>query len=194
MLNAVRTVFLLPLLALLCAAAQAADTYTADADHTFASFAFDHLGYSQQRGRFDTVRATVQLDMEQRSGSVEVVIAVASVSTGSTAFNQTLLGSGFFDAAQFPEIRFTGNQLVFDRLDRIERIDGNLTIKGTTRPVTLQVGHFHCMVHPLLRKQACGAHATATIRRSDFGLGKFAPLVGDTVSITVAIEALRTAP
>jgi PAS domain-containing protein len=71
---------------------------------------------------------------------------------------------------------------------------GELTIKGITRQVTLRVSHFHCMVHPLLRRQACGANADATIRRSDFGLGKFAPLVGDTVTITIAIEALRSTP
>lgn len=189
-----RTLALLLISAMWCPLARAADTYTADADHTFASFAFDHLGYSQQRGRFDTVRATVQLDTENRTGSVQVVIDVASISTGSAAFNQTLLGSAFFDAAQFPDMRFSGTELAFDKFDRIERIAGELTIKGITRQVTLRVSHFHCMVHPLLRRQACGANADATIRRSDFGLGKFAPLVGDTVTITIAIEALRSTP
>ncbi len=189
-----RTLALLLVCALWGSRAYAAETYTADADHTFASFAFDHLGYSQQRGRFDTVRATVQLDTENRTGSVQVVIDVASVSTGSATFNQTLLGSAFFDAAQFPEMRFSGTGLAFDRFDRIERVAGELTIKGITRPVTLRVSHFHCMMHPLLRRQACGANADVTIRRSDFGLGKFAPLVGDTVTITIAIEALQNPP
>ncbi len=168
----------------------AADTYVADPDHTFASFEFSHLGYSTQRNRFDTVRATVVLDRENRTGSVEATIAVASVSTGSTAFNQTLQGPSFFDAATFPTITFRGKELGFDKFDHISSVAGELTIKGVTQPLTLQVTQFKCMVHPLLRKEACGANATAKISRSTFGLGKFAPLVGDEVTLHIAIEAL----
>lgn len=169
----------------------AAERYTSDADHSFASFEFNHLGYSVQRSRFDKLSATLELDRENRTGQVEATIDVASVSTGSAAFNQTLLGASFFDAAKFPTIRFTSTALTFDRFDGIARVAGDLTIKGTTLPVTLTLSNYRCMVHPLLRKQACGANASTTISRSAFGLGKFAPLVGDAVTISIAIEALK---
>lgn len=176
---------------LLAGPAHAVDTYQADPDHTFASFEFNHLGYSTQRNRFDTVRATVQLDLVNRTGSVEASIDVASVSTGSAAFNQTLQGPSFFDVANHPTITFRGTELGFDKLDRVSSVVGELTIKGVTKPVTLQVTQFRCMVHPLLRKEACGANATASVSRSAFGLGKFVPLVGNDVTLHIAIEALK---
>lgn len=183
--------FLSLLLALLLGPAWAGEErYQSDADHSFASFEFRHLGYSTQRSRFDKVEASIRLDREARSGEVTVHIDPRSVSTGSAAFNQTLQGPSFFDVAQFPDIRFTARTLAFDRLDALSRIDGELTLKGITRPVTLTVTHFHCMMHPLLRRQACGANATTTLSRSAFGLGRFTPLVGDEVVVTVAIEAL----
>ncbi len=171
--------------------ALAADTYVSDPHHTFASFEFNHLGYSTQRGRFDTVRATVVLDRENRTGSVEATLDAASVSTGSPSFNDTLRGAAYFDAAQFPDIVFSGRDLTFDKFDHIASVAGQLTIKGVTRPITLQLTQFKCMVHPLLRREACGANATASLRRSDFGLGKFAPLVGDQVTLHLAIEAVK---
>jgi polyisoprenoid-binding protein YceI len=171
--------------------ALAADRYISDADHTFAFFEFNHLGYSVQRSRFDKVSATLVLDRENRTGTVQASIDVASVSTGSAAFNQTLLGASFFDAAKFPTIRFTSTALMFDRFDGIASVAGDLTIKGTTLPVTLTLGNYRCMVHPLLRKEACGANASTTISRSAFGLGKFTPLVSDAVTISIAIEALK---
>lgn len=176
---------------LLAMPALAAETYVSDADHTFASFEFNHLGYSTQRNRFDAVRATVLLDRENRTGTVEATIDVASVSTGSAAFNQTLQGPSFFDAATYPTIRFRGNQLGFDNFDHVRSVTGELTIKGVTQPLTLEVTRFRCMVHPLLRREACGANATAKISRTAFGLGKFAPLVGDEVTLYIAIEALK---
>lgn len=169
----------------------AADRFTSDADHTFASFSFNHLGYSQQRGRFDTVAATVTLDREQRTGQVEVTIDTTSISTGSKAFDKVLQGEPFFDVAKFPQARFTGTALAFDKFDRIASVGGELTLKGKTLPVTLQVTHYHCMMHPMLKREACGANATATISRSAYGLGKFTPLVGDAVTISVVIEALK---
>ncbi len=179
------------LLASTAAAAMAADRFTSDADHTFASFSFNHLNYSEQRGRFDKVDAVITLDREQRTGQVDVTIDVPSISTGSAAFNKVLLGEPFFDAAKFPQARFTGTALTFDKFDHIASVAGELTIKGKTLPVTLQLTHYHCMMHPLLKREACGANATAKISRSAFGLGKFTPLVGDEVTISVVIEALK---
>jgi polyisoprenoid-binding protein YceI len=173
------------------ATALAADVYQSEPDHTFAFFEFNHLGYSFQRERFDKVDATVNLDLEQRVGRVEVSIDVKSVSTGSRFFNQVLQSEAFFDASQFPLISFKSERLSFDRLDKVTAAEGDLTIKGITKPVTLTVTHFKCMMHPMLRKPACGLNAIGKIRRSDFGLGKYVPLIGDEITLYVSMEALR---
>jgi len=70
-------------------------------------------------------------------------------------------------------------------------VDGNLTIKGVTKPVTLAITSFQCMPHPMLKKDACGANATAVIKRSEFNAGKYAPYVGDEVTLTIAVEAIK---
>ncbi|MFC5521841.1 YceI family protein [Polaromonas jejuensis] len=171
--------------------ALAADVYESDPDHTFAFFEFNHIGYSFQRDRFDKVSATVSLDLAQRVGSVEVSVDVKSVSTGSRFFNQILQSEAFFDANQFPLIRFKSERLSFDLLDNVTAAEGDLTIKGITKPLTLKVTHFKCMMHPLLQKPACGLNATGKIRRSDFALAKYVPLISDEITLYVSMEALK---
>jgi len=73
-------------------------------------------------------------------------------------------------------------------------LTGDLTIKGVTRPVTLEVTHFKCMPHPMLKAPACGANATTQVKRSDFNMGKNAPFVSDEVTLTLAIEAVMEQP
>ncbi|UUZ63957.1 YceI family protein [Polaromonas sp. P1-6] len=173
------------------ASALAADVYERDPDHTFAWFEFNHLGYSMQRDRFDKVDATVTLDLENQVGSVEVSIDVQSVSTGSLLFDQVLRSDMFFDADKFPVITFKSSRLSFGKFDDVAAVEGNLTIKGITRPVTLTVTHFKCMMHPMLRKPACRLNATGKVRRSDFNLGRFVPLISDEITLHVSMEALK---
>lgn len=180
---------------LLCSAsltgAIGADIYDRDPDHTFAFFEFNHLGFSTQRERFDKVDATVTLDLPNQTGAVEVTIDVRSISTGSAIFNQVLLSESFFDAEKFPVVTFKSTKLHFGKLDDVTSVDGNLTIKGITLPLTLTVTNFKCAMHPMLRKQACGLNATGKIRRSEFNLGRFAPLISDQITLLVAMEALK---
>ena len=70
-------------------------------------------------------------------------------------------------------------------------VDGKLTVKGVTKPVTLKVTSFQCMPHPLIKKDACGANATAKIKRSEFNVGKYAPNVGDEVTLVIPVEAVK---
>lgn len=167
------------------------DVYEHDPDHTFAFFEFNHLGFSTQRDRFDKVSATVSLDLENQMGSVEVSIDVQSVSTGSLLFDQVLLSDMFFDVERFPVITFKSTQFIFGTLNNVTAVQGNLTVKGITRPVTLTVTHFKCMMHPMLRKPACGLNATGKVRRSDFNLGRFVPLIRDEITLHVVMEALK---
>ncbi len=172
------------------AAFAAPETYVIDGTHTFPRFEYSHFGYSTQSSRFDKTSGTVTLDRAAKTGSVDVVIDAASVSTGYAVFDQHLRGEDFFDTARHPAITFKSDTLQFDG-DKLARVKGVLTIKGIAQPVTLNVTSFHCMPHPMRKKDACGANATTQIKRSDFNMGKHVPHVSDAVTLTIPIEAVK---
>ena len=172
------------------AAFAAPETYTIDGTHTFPRFEYSHFGYSTQLSRFDKTTGTITLDKAAKTGSVDVTIDTTSVSTGYPLFNQHIQGEDFFDTAKYPTITYKSTKVNFDG-DKPATIEGNLTVKGITKPVTLTVTSFHCMPHPMVKKDACGANATATIKRSEFNAGKYAPYVGDDVKLTIAVEAYK---
>ncbi len=172
------------------AAFAAPETYTIEGTHTFPRFEYSHFGYSTQLSRFDKTTGTITLDKAAKTGAVDVTIDTTSVNTGYPLFNQHIQGEDFFDTAKYPTITYKSTKVNFDG-DKPATIEGNLTVKGVTKPVTLTVTSFHCMPHPMLKKDACGANATATIKRSEFNAGKYAPYVGDDVKLTIAVEAFK---
>ena len=181
----------LALATLLAPAVHAApETFVIDGTHTFPRFEYSHFGYSRQANRFDRTSGTVTLDQAAQSGAVDVVIDAASVSTGYAVFDQHLRGEDFFDVAKHPNITFKSESMKFDG-DKLKQVEGVLTIKGIARPVTLEVNSFHCMPHPMRKKDACGANATTQIKRSDFNMGKHVPHVSDEVVLSIPIEAIK---
>ncbi|TFW31290.1 YceI family protein [Duganella callida] len=168
----------------------APESFTSDENHTFSSFSYSHFGYSTQQSRFNSTKAKVTIDRAAKTGSVEATIDTKSVDTGSKLFDQHIQGEDFLDTAKYPTATFKSTKVNF-KGDVPSTIDGNLTLKGVTKPVTLTVTHFQCMDHPMAKKLACGANATATIKRTEFNAGKYAPHVGDDVTLTFAIEALK---
>lgn len=172
------------------AAHAAPETYIIEGTHTLPRFEYNHLGYSTQVSRFDKTSGRIVIDRAARTGSVDVVIDAKSVNTGSTLFNEHIQGEDLFDTARYPNITFKSNSLKFEG-DRLASVDGDLTIKGVTRPVTLTVTSFHCMPHPMRKKDACGANATTQIKRSEFNAGKHAPYVSDEVTLTIPVEAVK---
>ena len=172
------------------AALAAAETYVIDGKHTLPRFEYSHFGYSTQLSRFDKTTGTITLDRAAKTGAVEVVIDATSVDTGYALFNGHLQSENFFDTAKHPTITFKSSRMKFEG-DRLVAVEGDLTIKGIMRPLTLTVTSFQCMPHPVVKRDACGANATARIRRSDFNLGKFAPAVSDEVTLTIPVEAIR---
>ena len=168
----------------------APETYVIDNGHTFPSFSYSHFGYSIQTSRFNRTTGTIVLDKAAKTGAVEVVIDMKSVDTGSALFDEHIQAEDFLDTAKHPTATFKSTGVRFDG-DRPAAIDGNLTIKGITRPVTLKVTSFHQMPHPMMKKDAIGANATTTIKRTEFNAGKYAPNVGDEVTISVALEAVK---
>lgn len=170
--------------------ALAADSYTIDSRHTFPSFEIDHLGFSTQRGRFDETSGKVNLDVAAGKGSIEVTVNMKSISTGLAELEEHLRGPEFFDVARYPTMTFKSDRLGFAG-DKLIGADGTLTLHGVSKPVHLTIAHFHCGMNPIKMAPACGADAVTTIKRSDFGIDKFVPMVGDEVKILIQVEASK---
>ncbi len=164
-------------------------TYGVDSSHTFPRFSYSHFGYSTQLSSFKNTSGKVVFDAEAKTGSVDITIDMKSVNTGFEDFNGHIQSEDFLDTAKFPTATFKSTKVVFEG-DKPKSIDGVLTIKGVSKPVTLTVTSFQAMPHPMMKKPALGANAFTTIKRSEFGAGKFAPYVGDEVRIDIAIEAI----
>ncbi len=168
----------------------APETFVVDGTHTFPRFSYSHFGYSTQVSRFNKTTGKVVLDKAAKTGAVDVEIDTKSVDTGYDTFNEHIQGEDFLDTAKFPTATFKSTKVVFEG-DKPAAIEGKLTLKGITKPVTLKVTSFQAMPHPMLKKDAVGANATTTVKRSDFNMGKYAPYVGDDVTIDIAIEAIK---
>ncbi|WP_321407190.1 YceI family protein [Tolumonas auensis] len=168
----------------------APETYVIDGSHTFPRFSYSHFGLSKQLSRFDKTSGTIVLDKEAKTGSVDIVIDTTSVDTGFPVFNGHIQGADFLDTTAFPTATFKSTKVVF-KGDAPTEVQGDLTIKGVTKPVTLTVTSFVAMPHPMLQKDAIGANATTVIKRTDFNAGKYAPNVGDDVTIDIAVEAIK---
>jgi polyisoprenoid-binding protein YceI len=179
----------LTLALLLGGAANAAPVaYVVDGNHTFPRFEYGHLGFSTQQSRFNKTTGTVVLDTATHSASVNVTIDMASVDTGSDLFNADIRAADFLDTGKFPTATFQSTAVVF-KGDQPTQIIGNLTVKGITKPITLTVRSFKHAEHPMRHKDAIGAVATGTLKRSDFGISKYVPMVDDLITLTVVIEA-----
>ena len=176
--------------ALAAPAVAAPDTYVLDSAHSFPRFSYNHFGYSTQVSRFNKTTGKIIYDKEAKIASVDIVIDATSVDSGFPVFNEHLRGEDFFDTAKYPTATFKSTKVVFEG-DKPSAIEGNLTIKGITKPVTLTVTSFHAMPHPMKKKDAIGANAFTTVKRSDFNAGKYAPNVGDEIRIDLGVEAIK---
>ena len=157
--------------ALLGASAFAAPvTYTLDPQHTYPSFEADHFGgLSVWRGKFDATSGKVVYDKDAKSGSLEVTVDMSSIDFGMPKLNEHAKSAEMFDAAKFPTAKFSGKFTKFNAATPTEA-QGTLTMHGVTKPVTLTINSFKCMQSPLSKKEVCGADASATINRADFGV------------------------
>ena len=168
----------------------ATDSYAIDNSHTFPRFSYSHLGFSTQLSRFNKTTGKVMFDKAAKTGQVDITIDTSSVDTGSSIFNEHIQAEDFLNTAKFPTATFKSTKVIFSG-DKLSEIQGNLTLKGITKPVTLTVTSFQAIPHPMAKKDAIGANAFANIKRTDFNMGKYAPNVSDEVRIDIAIEAIK---
>ncbi len=169
----------------------AQESYVGDPGHTMASFETGHLGVSWIRGRFNkTTSARVVLDRAAGKGAIDVTIDTASIDTGHEGRDKHLRSADYLDVEKFPAMTFRSNNLKFSD-DVLTGADGELTLMGATRPVSLKVSMFRCIQHPVNKKALCGAEAATAIKRSEFGLKRGAVGIGDDVRISIQIEAYK---
>lgn len=183
----------LPALAALCLAAPAfaAEAYRFDRVHSQVQFRVDHLGFSESEGEFHDLRGGFRFDRADWSkSSCDVRIGVASLDMDDAAWNRTMLGRDWFDADRHPEMRYRCRTV--ERIDeRRGRIDGELSLRGITRPVALDLRFNRAGIHKYSLKYTAGFTATTTIRRSDFGMDRYLPEIGDEIHIRLDIEGQR---
>lgn len=170
--------------------AAAAETYTIDPRHTFPSFEVSHLGISTQRGRFNRTSGQISLDRAARTGWLLIEVDPSSVDTGDAQLEAILRSETFFDADTHRYIYFRSTGMEFEG-ERLARVRGELTLLGVTKPVTLAVQSLNCGVNPINRKETCGADVSSTLKRSEFGMTRHIPAVGDEVRLLIQVEATR---
>jgi polyisoprenoid-binding protein YceI len=159
------------MLALITGSAIAAPvTYTVDPNHTYPSFEADHFGgLSVWRGKFDKSSGTIVLDKEKGSGTVDITIDASSIDFGNAKLNEHAKSAEMFDVEKFPTATYKGTLAKFKDGAPTE-VQGQFTLHGVTKPLALTINQFKCMINPLSKKEVCGADASATFNRSDFGV------------------------
>lgn len=175
-------------LALAPLTAQAAD-FTIDKTHSHVVFLVDHLGYAKVMGQFTDFAGTLSFDPADVGASkLNVTIKTDSIETQLAERNKHLKGADWFNATEFPEIKFVGKTFT-KKDDKTGTIAGDLTLLGVTKPVTLDVTFNKLGVNPLDKINSAGFSAKTSVKRSDFGLKTFLPAIGDQIDIAIEIEA-----
>lgn len=174
--------------ALLSTAHAAPVKYEIEPSHTYPSFAAPHLGISWWRGKFNSTKGTVMLDKAGKAGTVDIVIDAKSLDFGHDKMNGHAMGADFFNVEKFPEITYSG-KLVFTG-DVPTAVDGQLTLMGVTKPVKLDIASFKCITHPMIKREVCGADASGSFNRADFGMTKYADGDAGMVKLAIQVEAL----
>ncbi len=165
--------------------------YDFDKSHSNLGFSYNHLGYSTTEGRFGDWQAELLIDQEDPSKSrIDFTIEIDSLDTFFADRNKHLLSPDFFDAAKFPQATFVSTS-VEKTGDNQLAVTGDLTIRGMTKPVTLDVTVTQIGAHPMANVPAVGFAAETTVRRSDFGMDMYVPYISDEVKITFHAEALQ---
>ena len=159
------------MLALVAGSAIAAPvTYNVDPNHTYPSFQADHFGgLSNWRGKFDKSSGTITLDKDKSTGKVDITIDASSIDFGHAKLNEHAKSAEIFDVAKFPTATYKGTLTKFKDGAPTE-VEGQFTLHGVTKPLTLKIDQFKCMMHPMTKKEVCGADASATLNRADFGV------------------------
>jgi polyisoprenoid-binding protein YceI len=164
------------------------DAYSFDKNHTEVRFCWNHLGVSRQCGHFLKFDGELLYDEKNpEKSSVNVSFKTDSIETFVPLLNEHMRGDKFFDAKKYPEITFKSTK--FEKTGpKAGKVLGDLTIKGVTKSVTLDVTLNFAGAHPMSKKPSLGIGAVATVKRAEFGVSQFAPAVSDDISVEIQTE------
>ena len=184
-------------LALPLTVSAAPENYTLDPYHTYPYFEVDHFGVSTMRGNFEKSSGKFTIDREAKTGSVELTVETASINTGDNvrgarprSRDEHLRSADFFNVAEFPRMTFKSTGVKFAG-DNPAEIAGNLTLLGITKPLTLKVERWVCKDNPMSKKPMCGGNASASLKRSDFGMKFGVPAIGDELKLYFEFEGYK---
>ena len=187
----IRRTVLVAALALASAPVFAA-TYTLDPGHTQTVFSWNHFGYSNPTAQFGKVEGTLDFDQANPTkASVQVTIDLTSVNSNVPKLDEHLQAADFFDAAKYPQATFTSTKVEKGGSSDKLKVTGNLTLHGVTKPVVLDVTINKVADHPMWKAPVAGFDASTTIKRTEFGIDKYAPMVSDDIKIHITTEGIE---
>lgn len=165
--------------------------YRIDPTHAQARITWNHMGLSRPGATFETIEGVIRIDTaDPTKSSVAVTIPVSGADTGVPALDAMFQNADFFDAARHPNITFQSREVRFTGLGNRFQVLGDLTVRGVTRPVVLDAVLNGAGPHPMTGAPSVGFSASATLKRSDFGLGVALPVVGDEIDVQITVEAV----
>lgn len=190
-----RVALILAALPLIASAAM--ESYPLDPYHTYPAFTVEHWGLSMMRGQFDRTTGKFSFDRAAKTGSTELTIETASITTGDNvkgsrpqSRDDHLRSGDFFNVKEFPTMTFKSTKVNFSG-DLPSSVEGNLTLLGVTKPLTLSFERFKCGQNPFSKKDRCGGNAVGKFKRSDFGMKYAIPGVGDEINLSIEFEGDR---
>lgn len=194
-----KTILFLFAVALPASVLAAPESYKVDPFHSFPHFEVIHVGLAKIRGRFDKTEGTFTFDTAAKTGTAELTIHTVSVTTGDNdrgerkrTRDEHLRSPDFFNSTEFPTMTFKGAAVKWDG-DSPKQLDGELTLLGVTKPLSLTVEQLKCGPDPRTKGQRymCGVVATGSFKRSDFGMKFGLGGISDDVQLWIGVEAFR---
>jgi len=190
----IRNGALVAALALASSSAFAAEPYQIDPNHTQVEYTYSHFGFSHITGRLNNVEGDFLFDAKDPTkSSIQVHVPINTITVGMPDLDKELLGATFFEADKFPLATFQSTAVTSTGTNKLA-VTGDMTIHGVTKPVTLDVTINKIGTHPMRNVAAAGFDATATIKRSDFGVARYVPNVSDEVTLHITMEAFAPKP
>lgn len=184
-----RRLLLCSALAAASAGACAAQKYDIDQNHTYITFSYSHFGFSNPVGKLEKISGDLQLDTaDLTKSSVSVTLPLDGLHTGVPKLDDHLRSPDFFDAAKYPDITFKSTKVEKVGTDGL-KITGEMTAHGVTKPVVLDAKINKIGDNPMLKKASAGFEADTTLKRSDFGVDKYAPGVSDEVRVHISLDS-----
>jgi polyisoprenoid-binding protein YceI len=161
-------------------------TYVIDPMHTYPSIEFPHMGISVWRGKFDKTSGTIVIDRAAKTGSVDITVKADSINFGLADMDKEAKSDKFFDVAKYPTVTYKGTLKFVG--DEPKSIDGQITVHGVTKPLTLEILSSKCIEHPFYKKEVCGADAQGTVNWAEFGMKQSQYGAGDAGKTLLRIQ------